>query len=384
MKKKKIFIWGYYGAQNFGDDLIFNVLFKELKPIQNQYEIYYSVKSLKSAYNINATPIEFFGRKSKFKLLNFVLNIFQFLGTIIKMDAVIIGGGTQYFEIEGRRPVSIFLKEIARKICKIKGKPFINAGVGIGNIYSNVGQKSIKKLFNKASYSFVRDQNSYDSLLSLGVNPKNVTLGKDLSYYDHKENKIKRSETTDKKIGINLFDFYNYIEHNTEKDNEFKKNTILFLKHLQDLNYQINLFALQKDSGGKDFEFLKEISSDINHNFYYYEDDMTSLINKVSEMDINIGMRYHLAVISLQTGVPVIGINYQPKVRREFMLFKTENLVLEMDDILDGKLLNHFDYVDENIQDFKNQLGKNLKVVMSQVDSTTIKKVSETILDGNR
>ena len=64
MKKKKILIWGYYGAQNFGDDLIFNVLFKELKPLQEKYDIYYSVTSLKSAYNINETPIEILGKKN--------------------------------------------------------------------------------------------------------------------------------------------------------------------------------------------------------------------------------------------------------------------------------------------------------------------------------
>lgn len=384
MKKKKILIWGYYGAQNFGDDLIFNVLFKELKPLQEKYDIYYSVTSLKSAYNINATPIDFFGKKNSFKPLNFILNILQLYGAILKMDAVIIGGGTQYFEIEGRKPISIFLKEVARKLCKLKGNPFINAGVGIGNIHSKLGKRSIKNLFNKASYSFVRDQNSYDTLMKLGVKPENVILGKDLSYYDHKISNQSNNDPTEKKVGINLFDFYNYIENNPEKDEKYKCNLTLFLKHLSSNNYQINLFALQKEAGGRDFEFLKGISNQVNHHFYYYEDNMSLFMNKVSNMDINVGMRYHLSVISLQAGIPVIGLNYQPKVKREFKLFKLENLVLEMDEILEGKLIDLFDHVDNNIIPLKKQLDISLKEVMGQVNASTLKKVTETVLNGNR
>ena len=385
MKKKKILIWGYYGANNFGDDLIFNVLFENLQSLKDEYEFWYSVKDPESSYrNIDATPIQFFNRKSSFKPLNFLLNIIQLFSTILKMDAVIIGGGTQFFEIDGRKNISILLKNIACKICKIRGKAFITAGVGVGNVTSKRGMKNIAQLFNKATYSFVRDQNSYDRLIELGVKPNKVTLGKDLSYYSKKVlDFIPSNESIETKcIGINVFDYYNYIEKSAEKNQAFRKALTSFLSHLENEGYTIHLFALQKGSGGRDFEFMKEISTGIKHKFHYYKDDINHFMNMVGKMDINIGMRYHLAVISLQFGVPTIGVNYQPKVRREFKLFNIEEFVLEMDDILKGNILGMFNNMTAQKNIIQTKVQGELNKIIAGIDQNTIKKITQIITNG--
>lgn len=387
MKKKKILIWGYYGANNFGDDLIFNVLFENLQSLKDEYEFWYSVKSPENSYSkIDAKPIQFFNLKSSFKPLNFILNIIQLLSTILKMDAVIIGGGTQFFEIDGRKNISILLKNIACKLCKIRGKAFINAGVGVGNVTTKRGMKNISQLFNKASYSFVRDQNSYDRLIELGVKPHKVTLGKDLSYYSKKVlDFIPRNRNNESKsIGINVLDYYNYIEKSTKKNQDFRKELTSFLSHLENEGYTIHLFALQKGSGGRDFEFMKEISTGIKHTFHYYEDDINEFMNMVGKMDINIGMRYHLAVISLQFGIPTIGINYQPKVRREFKLFNIEEFVLEMDDILKGNTLDMFNYITANKSITQTKIQGELNKIIASIDQNTIKKITEIITNGDK
>ena len=133
--------------------------------------------------------------------------------TILKMDAIIIGGGTQYFEIESRKPVSILLKYLACKLMKLRGKKFINAGVGIGAINSKIGKYCLRKIFIKANYSFVRDEASKSTLVKLGVPEEKVIVGKDLSYYTDKS-KTQSKESGKIKIGINVFDYYNYIENN--------------------------------------------------------------------------------------------------------------------------------------------------------------------------
>ena len=57
-------------------------------------------------------------------------------------------------------------------------------------------------------------------------------------------------------------------------------------------------------------------------------------------MDLNIGMRYHFSVISIQNGIPTIGINYQPKVKRELQKFNLDQFVVEMSEITSANLID--------------------------------------------
>lgn len=353
--KKKVLIWGYYGAENFGDDLIFNSLFHLINEGQNDYQLFYTVKDKKATYDLDAEPVEFFTKRKSNKALNFLSNIKHVFATVKKMDAIIIGGGTQYFEIKERKPISILLKYIACKRIQSKGGKFINAGVGIGEIKTKLGKYCLKQLFNKADYSFVRDEKSKQILEGLGVEANKVDLGMDLSYYHQEQPKLAKSSKSNIQIGLNFFDFYDYIEKDSKKRSESINSIKAFITASKtQFNADVHLFALQKGSGGRDYEFMQELKVDCD--LHFYNENQPQFMSLMTSMDFNIGLRYHFAVVSLQYGIPTIGINYQPKVRRELTKFGLEDYVLEMDEV-NG----------ESLQSLFQKLQKNKEATIEQI-----------------
>ena len=75
MNKKKVLIWGYYGANNFGDDLIFNALYEILNRNNQNLELFYTIKEAESAYKVDAKPVVSFGKNHSNKVVNFFLNL---------------------------------------------------------------------------------------------------------------------------------------------------------------------------------------------------------------------------------------------------------------------------------------------------------------------
>ena len=358
MKEKKVLIWGYYGANNFGDDLIFNSVFKLIKSNRDKINIFYTVKKKENAYNVDATPIKFFGKNHSNKALNFLINLRILFGTVLKMDAIIIGGGTQYFEIDSRKSISILLKYLSCCLIKLKGGKFINAGVGIGEVKSRLGKFCLKRIFKKSNYSFVRDRQSKETLLQLGVSYKDVIVGKDLSYYLPKDFKEKREKNSKIMVGLNLLDYYDYLEKNPKKRLIFIESIKTLIHYLQNKeNIEVFYFALQNESGGKDLEFMNEIKPLMANKVLFYKENFNGFTNQLAEMDFCIGLRYHFVVVAIQNCIPTIGINYQPKVQRELDDFGLKDYVIQMDEV-NGQYL---------ISKFEKQLeSKGLKVKIDQ------------------
>lgn len=361
MKKKNLLLWGYYGANNFGDDLIFESLIQILDLHSQKFNLFYTIKNKEYKYNLDAQPLIFFDKKHKNKRINFLLNTWFVLKTAFKMDIIIIGGGTQYFELYTRKPISIAIKYMVCCIMKLRGKKFINAGVGIGEVHSKIGLFCLKNIFSKASYSFVRDQQSKNFLIRIGVPENKVILGEDLSYYApifSQNDSLKNP----KKIGLNFFDYFNYIIHDNEKNEHFikdLKNFVQWLKHEKGL--EPHFFAFQKETGGKDYLFIKEHFSTIDAPIHIYQSNINDFIHLIKSMDLNVGMRYHFAVLSLQHQIPFVGLNYQPKVRRELVHFGLEDFVLEMEEtpLLHEKLDNMLCSFEEHKERIKNHFNQN-------------------------
>ena len=377
MKKKNLLLWGYYGANNFGDDLIFESLIQILDQTNQDYNVFYTLKDENYKYDVNAIPLIFFNKKHSNKIINFLLNIWFVFKTVLKMDIIIIGGGTQYFELASRKSISIPIKYLACRLMKIRGKIFINAGVGIGEIKSKIGKFCLKGIFSKSNYSFVRDSKSKIFLESIGVPDKKVVLGKDLSYYFPTpiENKIVENPH---KIGLNFFDFYNYIQHDQAKNTRFIKDLKQFVSWLKiEKGFDVNFFAFQNDAGGKDYLFMQKHFSDIDIPIHLYNNDTNEFITQISSMDLNIGLRFHFAVLSLQHNIPFIGLNYQPKVERELKKFGLDNYILQMDET--NQLQEKTNQLISEFSNIKLNIKNTLESSNHEIDKKLIAKFINTI-----
>ena len=189
----------------------------------------------------------------------------------------------------------------------------------------------------------------------LGVEANKVDLGMDLSYYHQEQPKLAKSSKSNIQIGLNFFDFYDYIEKDSKKRSESINSIKAFITASKtQFNADVHLFALQKGSGGRDYEFMQELKVDCD--LHFYNENQPQFMSLMTSMDFNIGLRYHFAVVSLQYGIPTIGINYQPKVRRELTKFGLEDYVLEMDEV-NG----------ESLQSLFQKLQKNKEATIEQI-----------------
>ena len=368
MKQKKVLLWGYYGANNFGDDLIFNSIFELFNSNRENTSIFYTVKEKENAYDVDATPVKFFGRNYSNKTINFLVNLKIVFCTVLRMDAIIIGGGTQYFEIDSRKSVSILLKYLSCCLIKIKGGKFINAGVGVGEIKSRLGKFCLKRIFQKANYSFVRDCQSKETLLQLGVSDKNVIVGKDLSYYLPELEKEKNIGDNKIKVGLNFFDYYSYLEKIPEQRTSYIEAAKVFINYLQHKeNIEVFYFALQNKTGGKDLEFMNEIKPFNSKDVLFYKEDFSGFVSQLSAMDFCIGLRYHFAVVSIQNSIPTIGISYQPKVERELQEFGLKDYVIQMNEITGHTLISKFEKQFQN-KNLKLEIKNKLKSVRESLN----------------
>lgn len=377
MKKKNLLLWGYYGANNFGDDLIFDALVKILKQGKSDYNLFYTIKSEDYQYDINAKPLVFFNKKHANKAINFLLNIWFVFKTVIKMDVIIIGGGTQYFELNTRKSISIPIKYLACSIMKLSGKVFINAGVGIGEVKSKIGKFCLKGIFKKANYSFVRDIKSKSFLEEIGVPQQKIILGQDMSYYLPLPNN-NSAPSSSLKIGLNFFDYFNYIAKDELKNQEFIKDIEAFVHWLiTSKNCEPHFFAFQKEAGGKDFLFMKEHFSKFKSPIHLYENNIQEFVHLIGSMDINVGMRYHFAVLSLQHQIPFIGLNYQPKVKRELDYYGLKNLCIEMNET--NLLPKKFDVLFNEYEDYKTDLKSKIKNTSNSKNNSIIDQLLKAI-----
>ena len=91
----------------------------------------------------------------------------------------------------------------------------------------------------------MRDQQSKKFLIRIGVPENKVILGEDLSYYApifSQNDSLKNP----KKIGLNFFDYFNYIIHDNEKNEHFikdLKNFVQWLKHEKGLEPHFFCFS---------------------------------------------------------------------------------------------------------------------------------------------
>ena len=163
----KVFIHGFYGAGNAGDDAILHAIVDRLKQINANITVAVSIRSK----NIKA----YFGEES----IEYVLGTdIAGVSKIIKESSlVIVGGGGLFQDYNSFEPENLFFRQkgainyysypiIIAKMLNIKVMLY---AVGIGPLKSSSSQTAMKWIADNVDEITVRDQQSYQLLQDLGV-----------------------------------------------------------------------------------------------------------------------------------------------------------------------------------------------------------------------
>lgn len=280
----RVAISGYYGFKNFGDEAILSVLTSHLKNLSDVDVTVFSsdCEFTEKTYGVKAVK--------RFDLKSVV-------DTIKNCDVLISGGGSLLQDVTSLKSLIYYAFVIALGL--LFNKKVIIFAQGIGPLNSDLAKNIVKNLLKYCQIVTVRDEKSLNLLNLLGVEAKLVC--------DPIYSLDIPSTENEGVVGIQLRDF------KTMNEELLQKLALLLVTKFE--NKKIEIFSLQKTQDfelSKHFErILKSFNPDMQTEIV--EDD---IINRLSNLEYLIGMRFHAVLVALKAGVKTCAINYDVKVEK--------------------------------------------------------------------
>jgi len=338
---EKIFLCGYYGFKNIGDEALLETIYNTIKEINPKLKI--DALSYNVKYTEKVKGLRGFSRGSIIKLIS----------KIMDSDCIIFGGGSILQDVTSSKSLLYYLGIIM--LGKFFGKPVALIGNGFGPVNKSFNKKLVRFVLNKVDYISIRDKNAIALLKKLGINSK-IELSADIAFmiegWQEKDAfeifKRENIPCCNKMIGISIRNW-------KDKENytvEIKK----FAEYLLKKGYEIVFLPMQFP---RDVEISKEIAENIDGNVYVIEGEYTpkEMIKIISEMHIVIAMRLHALIFSTIAKIPAIAIEYDPKVNS----FAKESGIINSGKIEKLKyqgLISKFNELEKEYDDKKNILDE--------------------------
>lgn len=284
---KKVVLSGYFGFDNFGDEAILYVLLDKLKSLGHSV-IVLSSNPEKTTKIYNTASVKNF-------------DIINLIKTIVGSDILFSGGGSLLQDVTSFKSLFYYSMVIFLALCF--HKKVVIFAQGIGPLNKSLSKFIVKNLLKHASYISVRDENSLELLKSWNINAELVN--------DPVFSLPVPSRSLSGKVGIQLRDFstMNYFL--------LKKLAKYIVKEFSDKKIEIFVFQKSLDEAvcttfKKILKSLKpdsetEIISNLNRK---------DMIDRISDLEYMIAMRFHALIIALKAGVKSMGINYDIKVEK--------------------------------------------------------------------
>jgi len=372
----KIFLIGWFGAGNIGDEAI---LISELLFLRDQISnVEFHILSFDPERTRQLTAN--IPEVSKILRVGSKRDVFKsdFLGifkAFREVDAIIIGGGGIFQDIYNHYPIPFFTAMAL--LARLNRKRLILYCVGIGPIRSFVGKKLCKFAANSADIICVRDEGSKDLLKTLGVN-RPVHLSADPVFLlepvrnENVEKVIKLHHLTGNgpTIGVSVQDLLFW-------KNESRKilaNTLDTLSKERGATIVFLPFGTYKDgwfnkdkSSPVDMVASKKLAALMRGKYSIITDELTpqELLAVIEKLDLVISMRLHGLIMGFNAGVPVVALTYEEesKIKNLMERLNQENNLFNVNalsywgllDRIEGLLL-HKDDADRQIHESVSSL----------------------------
>lgn len=339
-----IVIIGNYGAKNVGDELILEGLLssvRRIKPAAKITVLSADPANTKEKFEVDSVYKFPAGLRSAIKY-TISGNLSKTKKRIKKCDYVIVGGGGLFDDSSFK---AIFIWAVQTTMAYLLKKKVIMYGQSIKKPKSKLAQHIIKKLFKKASFIAVRDEDSKKILKKL-IRGKKIHLMPDLifkldpKFKQAKENRILVCLNFDTGL-MDLTKFLNLILK------EEKDLTIDFLPFERDLDDRYHL------------KVIEGITEKNRTNKLDFTEKRQKIEKIFSESKLIVGARLHSILMAINTETPFIAINYNPKVRNLLETLKLTQFIIEPKELE----LRKFHSLYEKIKRENQSITKKLKQI---------------------
>lgn len=389
---KNIVIHGYYGAGNFGDDIIL------LSIINMLYETIADIKITVLSRDICPIPegISPFQVVSRF-------DIEKVIKLIKEADLLICGGGGLLQDYSGFDILDHFSYKnkginyyaVPIEIAYILGKPAMLYAIGVGPLFNQQSVQYIRTILNWVKVVTVRDKESKELLDGISSNA-NVTITADpaVNYYNkliqsdsnnskNSDNKNENFPTLDKEniyIGICLRNWF-FDNNSCEHFVTIISNIINFI--ITQFDYKIILFPFNNCKS--DAKLLGEIYNDVDvkDSVYLVTDlNMSQTVELIKNIEFLIGMRLHSLITATVNNKPIIGISYDQKISNYMTRLELGDYCIDLNNIN----IENFEYIVTELIRNKDCLKSKIKTnvrQMQEYEKENSLLASKLLRDGN-
>ncbi len=382
-KEFKVAISGAYGVPNIGDEaLLFSIIsvFRSLIP-----NISFTVLSSDPEHTEKHHGVKAVHREFDPTLLVLVKGKARtaFL-TVARSDMLVIGGGTQLYE-ESIPPLRQIVRHWLALVAwaKLLRKRVVFYAVGVDPIRTKWKRQMIKLIVNRADLITVRDEESRDELMRIGVTkPIEVVADSCFGLQPISSDKLsvifdkEHIRKTDLLIGVNLrgrpfpHPDLNW-RSKPEQLDEFK---LYWAQVCDSLIERFNAFLVFLPMEfPADVDLAKDVTKIMKQKNgcrviadYYSPEEVLSIIG---EMQLMIGMRLHSLIFATVMDVPSIAIDYGYKVKYFMKQAGQEKYTLDVTDRNADYLLNLVQELISNKESIKTQLKHRSMELKSAVVS---------------
>ena len=316
---KKILIAGYYGFENAGDEAILSAMLADFRRQRSALEfIVVSSNPTETAALYNVQSVHW-------KDINGLLDAAR------KSDLIVVGGGGLFQDYWGVPDTLLtpshwgisFYNGIGF-LAALYQKPFMIYSVGVGPLVSEEGKRLARLTFDLASAATVRDVESQETLISLGIPRMRVSVVPDpalnLPLNTRLATKILRSEgNVQKRLPILGVCLRNWTEG--EKSDGWKAELAAALdQFLETHNAQVIFIPFQVS----DHILENDHSAALGVTSMMLEKERVIVLPEsyspevvkglISHCRLIVGMRLHSLIFAASSEIPAIALVYDPKV----------------------------------------------------------------------
>ncbi|MBQ6998533.1 MAG: polysaccharide pyruvyl transferase CsaB [Clostridia bacterium] len=357
-------ILGYYGYGNCGDDALLHAILKDIYAIRPYFSP--TVLSYKPAITAQDYGVHSINR----------FDIFAVRKLFNKVKLFIAGGGSLIQDVTSTKSLLYYLYII--RLAKKKGVPVMLYGNGIGPINKPLNKKLAAKVLNTVDVITLRDYESLQLLESMGVTAPEIKITADpalsLTVGD-----TENAKQILKKYGLKNSEKFFCLSVRRWKNMGNAAKSFADICARISAQYGLTPVIVPMQYS-KDMPVSREIAELAGCRSVLIDesltaDDILAILN-LSEAAVTV--RLHMLIFGTLLGVPVLGVDYDPKVS-SFEKFAGLERCLTPDSLTNGTYVNIADEffakrseiaqsIGERLPSFKDAARENARIAVELIE----------------
>lgn len=345
----KVFIIGYYGSDNIGDEVLLHQTIRMIREIDPEAEITslsYRTSRTRELHGIDSVS------RNRYR---------EILRAIHRADWVIGGGGSMLQNVTSNRSLIYYLALI--RLAKALGKRVALLGNGFGPINGRFFTGLTRRILNRIDAFAARDEETIRRLEDLGLKAP-VLDAADLAYYGY----APGGAECVRRVIVNLRPW-------RESQDRLVASLAGLIAHVEAAGYEVSYLSMQ---AGLDEKLCRALETALGHSITRQEISVERFIHDKDQAFCLVGMRLHALIWGGIRDLPMIGVSYDPKI--DAYLQQTGQINAgPVDGITSESLIAAFEKLEVSREHYLDQLREGNRTLADKaaVNRTTLENILE-------